>query len=280
MKYHYLSVMLFFAGVPFLAQGTIGPEPSSSAPRDFNAPALPSGVQLISNGKRVDLLWTDPPDADFYYVEILRNDGTGTAVTGDTRVRVGKGIQRYEDVDVRAGQTYQYRLRVADLSLNTRLSDEYEVTVPAPAPATAAAPLPAPSPPAAASAPAPAASIPAVGAPAVSTPGGDGAGEELRAGAFAYGFSRVRVLTTEQALARALAQGLDERLPGVFNRLFHQKTGTSKQWWYGYVNAYIYGGYTLDEIKQSVRFGGKTVHPAIPAARWRNAADYQAYINR
>lgn len=261
--------------LPFPGLATIGPEPSSGAARDFSAPAIPTEVRLVSDGVRVELTWIDPPESDFYFVEILRNDGTGTAVTGDVRIRIGKGIQRYEDGSVRTGEDYRYRLRVSDLTLNTRLSEEYAVAV-------SAAP-----PPAAASAPAPAVTtaIPVAPAapvrpPARSTPAVNGASEELSAGTFAYGFARVRALPTEQALAKNLAQGLDERLPGVFNRLFHQKTVSSKQWWYGYVNAYTYGGYTLDEIKQSVRFGGKTVHPTIPAASWRSSADYQAYINR
>ena len=115
---------------------------------------------------------------------------------------------------------------------------------------------------------------------AARTPEADSVSEELRVGEFAYGFARVRALSTEQILARAVAAHLDGALPGVFNRLFHQKTATSKQWWYTYVNAYTYGGYTLDEIKQSVRFGGKVVHPSIPAAVWRGAQDYKDFINR
>jgi len=62
--------------------------------------------------------------------------------------------------------------------------------------------------------------------------------------------------------------------------LFKNKISKSKQWWYGYVNAYVYGGYTLAEIRQGVKFGGKTVHPTIPASAWRNSADYKAYINK
>lgn len=264
------------AFIPLLAHATIGPEPSSGAARDFNAPEIPGNVRLVSDGVKVEITWTDPPEPDFYFVELLRNDGNGTAVTGDVRVRIGKGLQRYEDREVIAGQTYHYRLRVGDTSLNTRLSDEYEVIVRVPAPVA-----PAPAPAAVVATPAPAAPVPIAVSPAVSsTPVVSGVSEELRVGTFVYGFARVRALSTEQTLAKSLAQGLDERLPGVFNRLFHQNTGSSKQWWYVYVNAYTYGGYTLDEIKQSVRFGGKTVHPTIPAALWRNSADYQAYINR
>jgi len=112
------------------------------------------------------------------------------------------------------------------------------------------------------------------------TPSGPGvASELLYSGSFAYGYARVRTLSTEQGLARALATHLDKELPGVFNRLFHQTTVKSKSWWYGYVNAYVYGGYTLYEITRAVKLGGKVVHPTIPALVWRQSGDYKAYIN-
>ena len=272
----YLVILTAIFLIPLSAQGVIGPEPSSGAARDFNAPEIPTEVKLTSDGSKIEITWIDPAEADFYFIEILRNDGNGTAVTGDVRVRIGKGVQRYEDREVSAGQHYRYRLRTGDTSLNTRLSDEYEVIVRA----ATIAPAEATPAPAVVIAPAPEAQTPAVSALIYTTPTASGVGEELRSGTYVYGFSRVRTLATEQELSKSLSQGLDERLPGVFNRLFHQKTGASKQWWYVYVNAYIYGGYTLDEIKQSVRFGGKTVHPTIPASVWRNSSDYQAYINR
>lgn len=50
--------------------------------------------------------------------------------------------------------------------------------------------------------------------------------------------------------------------------------------WAVLVNAYSYSGYSEQAIKQSIRFGGKTVHPTIPFAKWQNTSDYQNYINR
>lgn len=278
-----LLVIINIIVFPGLALAAIGPEPSSGAPPDFSAPAAPSKVELKSDGQTITLAWTDPPEPDFHFLELLRNDGTGTEVTGHGRVRISKGVGLYNDTEVRAGQIYRYRFRVSDTALNTRLSEEYEIMVQAPTPVAT------PSPAAPATTPPPATPVVAEGArPAtpttgplvVVTPQVSGVGETLQLGAFAYGAARVRALQTEQALAKALAQDLDKRLPGAFNRLFHQRTITSKQWWYTYVNAYIYGGYTLEEIKQSVRFGGKTVHPAIAAPVWRKSADYQAYISR
>jgi len=46
------------------------------------------------------------------------------------------------------------------------------------------------------------------------------------------------------------------------------------------VNAYVYGGYPLPAIKQSVKFGGKTVHPTIPWSLWKDSQDYKNYIDR
>ena len=50
--------------------------------------------------------------------------------------------------------------------------------------------------------------------------------------------------------------------------------------WFTVVNAYIYGEYPAHAIAQSIRFGGKTVHPSIGWSAWKNTNDYQSYINR
>ncbi|MEK7139576.1 MAG: carboxypeptidase regulatory-like domain-containing protein [Patescibacteria group bacterium] len=103
--------------------------------------------------------------------------------------------------------------------------------------------------------------------------------EDLRSGAFAYGAARVRALATEQGLAKYLASSLEGKFgKATFNALFRQAIGKSKAWWYSYVNAYTYGGYTLDEVVAGVKSGGKTVHPAIPASAWRGSADYKKYM--
>lgn len=50
--------------------------------------------------------------------------------------------------------------------------------------------------------------------------------------------------------------------------------------WSVLVNAYAYGGYTEQAIKQAIKFGGKTVHPTIPFIKWENSKDYIDYINK
>lgn len=276
----FILLGVFLVVFPTLA--VVGPDPDPNAPRDLVAPSNVSNVILQSDGVKINITWTDPPEGDFYRVEILRNDGDGTPVTGVTRAFIEKGVQRFEDREVTAGQTYIYQFRVSDLSFNTRLSGEYSAKVETPAPAeSSTSPAPQSSQPQQTTAETQTTSQTSAGvSPETSqTPAANGLSETLTSGTFAYGFARVRSLTTEQVLAIALANYLDEILPGVFNRLFHQSTSVSKQWWYTYVNAYVYGGYTLSEIKQSVRFGGKTVHPTISATQWRSSQDYQAYIN-
>lgn len=124
------------------AQAVIGPEPSADVPTDYTAPSMLTDIALTSDGQKVIITWTDPPESDFYRVEILRNDGTGTAVTGNVRATIAKDVKHYEDVEVTSGQSYLYRFRVSDLYFNKRLSDEYAVTVTLPAPESAPAPSP------------------------------------------------------------------------------------------------------------------------------------------
>ena len=271
---------LLLAVLPVFA--VVGPDPNPNAPRDLTPTSNVVHVVLQSDGVKTIITWTDPPEADFYRVEILRNDGGSSPVTGIVRAIVEKAVQRFEDREVSAGETYRYILRAVDLAYNTTLSPEYSVIIQV----TATTSQVTTSPPAGAeSLPLPAglpahAGTTAPAPPVATTPPLHGEQEHISPGTFAYGAARVRSLTIEQGLARVLAKELDALLPGVFNRLFHQATAKSKQWWYTYVNAYVYGGYTFEEMKQAARFGGKTVHPTISAAQWRSSPDYQAYINR
>ena len=50
--------------------------------------------------------------------------------------------------------------------------------------------------------------------------------------------------------------------------------------WRKLSDAYIYGGYPAKAIAQAIRFGGKTVHPAIDWNTWKNSRQYLEYINR
>ncbi|PIS42335.1 MAG: hypothetical protein COT24_03885 [Candidatus Kerfeldbacteria bacterium CG08_land_8_20_14_0_20_40_16] len=58
------------------------------------------------------------------------------------------------------------------------------------------------------------------------------------------------------------------------------KIPVSAENWSKLVNAYIYGGYPVIAIVQSLRFGGKTVHPTIHYDYWQESIDYQNYINK
>lgn len=48
--------------------------------------------------------------------------------------------------------------------------------------------------------------------------------------------------------------------------------------WYTLVNAYTYGGYSIEDIVKAVKWGGKTVHPTIPYSAWQTSQDYKNYI--
>ncbi|MDD4606938.1 MAG: hypothetical protein PHS07_01165, partial [Patescibacteria group bacterium] len=106
--------------------------------------------------------------------------------------------------------------------------------------------------------------------------------ETLYAGNFIYSTARVSNLKVEQDNAVVLADYLIDFF-GVekYNRFFWSNISINgKKWWYQYVNAYIYGGYPLEAIKQSIKFGGKTVHPVIPWKTWKDADDYKDYIGK
>jgi len=79
------------------------------------------------------------------------------------------------------------------------------------------------------------------------------------------------------AAERALAVELRQYLRSVFQG---RVPASVRQNWYTLVNAYAYGGYSTEAIVQSVKHGGKTVHPTIPWSEWKNSRDYKAYIAR
>lgn len=45
-------------------------------------------------------------------------------------------------------------------------------------------------------------------------------------------------------------------------------------------SAYIYGGYTIDEIIDTIENGPRAVHPTIPAEVWRRTVNYQRYLEQ
>jgi hypothetical protein len=57
-------------------------------------------------------------------------------------------------------------------------------------------------------------------------------------------------------------------------RIGHE-LGVAAKDWSTLVNAYIYGGYTIDEIKNTLVYGPGLVHPTIPAVSWRKVTNYK-----
>ncbi|MFH0819442.1 MAG: hypothetical protein V1892_00225 [bacterium] len=88
-----------------------------------------------------------------------------------------------------------------------------------------------------------------------------------------YSKERLKSLAQEQNLARQLKDEL-EKIVGK------GRIGLARAYWSIFVNAYIYGEYTPAEISDTIKNGPQAVHPEIPAASWRDSADYQKYLAR
>ncbi len=86
-----------------------------------------------------------------------------------------------------------------------------------------------------------------------------------------YGLSRMDP-AIEQVKAVQLKAALESKL-GKGN------VGIHKSQWLFYVNAYIYGGYTVDEIIKSSRGEYGVISTDIPANEWRNTALYSNAIS-
>ncbi|MCX6743323.1 MAG: thrombospondin type 3 repeat-containing protein, partial [Candidatus Parcubacteria bacterium] len=83
---------------------------------------------------------------------------------------------------------------------------------------------------------------------------------------FSYGKPRVNSLSIEKSYATNLAIELKKRLG--------REIGVAAKDWKTIVNAYIYGGYTISEIVDTLNYGPGLVHPTIPAYIWRNSIQY------
>jgi len=83
---------------------------------------------------------------------------------------------------------------------------------------------------------------------------------------FSYGKPRVNSLTIERNYALNLRKELIKRIG--------RDLKVSLKDWRTLVNAYIYGGYSIDEIKNTIVYGPGMVHPTIPAYIWRNSIQY------
>lgn len=93
-------------------------------------------------------------------------------------------------------------------------------------------------------------------------------------GSYSYGQDRVGDLKIEQTKATELYWALVARLGSRrINRI-------SKINWQTLIKSYIYGGYPVAAIAQAIKWGGFTVHPAIPWSIWQNSQQYKNYINR
>ncbi len=83
---------------------------------------------------------------------------------------------------------------------------------------------------------------------------------------YSYGKPRVSSLSIEQDKAVYLKEELVRRIG--------RSLGVNAKDWPTIVNAYIYGGYTINEIKDTLVYGPGMVHPTIPAVSWRKAIQY------
>jgi fibronectin type 3 domain-containing protein len=103
-------------------------------------------------------------------------------------------------------------------------------------------------------------------------PGKKVAGELVSAGsrakAFAYNRTRLSDLSEEQARA----QELKAQLEVIFGT---GRVPNSRKHWHKLVNAFIYGGYTAEEIAHTLSRGPGLVHPVIAADEWRNTSEYK-----
>jgi hypothetical protein len=80
---------------------------------------------------------------------------------------------------------------------------------------------------------------------------------------FSYGKPRMKSPSMEKDLALNLKNELESRL----GRSFYISSAAD---WITLVNAYIYGGYSIDEIKNTIVYGPGMVHPTILASQWRD----------
>lgn len=79
----------------------------------------------------------------------------------------------------------------------------------------------------------------------------------------------------------ALEQKHAQELKLILEKYFGEgKIPVTQENWPKLVNAYIYGGYPVIALVQSLRFGGKTVHSLIHYDYWKESDDYQEYINK
>ncbi|MBU2576024.1 hypothetical protein KKF64_02975 [Patescibacteria group bacterium] len=92
--------------------------------------------------------------------------------------------------------------------------------------------------------------------------------KKVQQGEFAYNKQRLSSLGEEAMLARELKTLLEYEF-GV------GRIPNPKHHWPKLVNAYVYGGYTSQEIAHTLRYGPGLVHPAVSADAWRASDEYK-----
>lgn len=73
------------------------------------------------------------------------------------------------------------------------------------------------------------------------------------------------------------ARVLKKKLEGYFGK---GKIPLDAKYWPRYVDAYVYGGYSVQAIAQGIRFQGATVHPEIGFEAWQSSPSYKTYIKK
>ncbi|MBI4281426.1 hypothetical protein HY625_01255, partial [Candidatus Uhrbacteria bacterium] len=97
---------------------------------DITPPTLPTIISASANADgKSHITWTDPTDADFSRVIVLRSS-TDALPGGTAYAAIEKGVGTFTDPSVQAGITYRYYLRFEDSAGNGALSQLLSVAIP------------------------------------------------------------------------------------------------------------------------------------------------------
>ncbi len=264
-----------------------------SALFDQTPPTAPKDFSVTATTDQILLKWTDPLESDTQDSIVLRSEGD-LSIGADPYALVRKGLQQFIDTQTKKDVVYNYMLKVTDAAGNFSLSEkksaqllsevvvekqeepilvEIEKQEEIKKEPVAEKPLEV-VPEEKSINTLPIASVPATQPSPVSPPPPPSQNAEV--------YTTVAPVSdaVRETFVVASSAFIEQELPGVMERLFSGDSEKSRQWLATYTRAYQYGGYTIEEITQAIRFGGKTVHPTIPASAWRRSGDYNAYINR
>jgi len=103
--------------------------------------------------------------------------------------------------------------------------------------------------------------------------GKENSGVKAGLAVYAYGKERTGTSIEDSALKLLKAELRKSLGTAMFNKIGEKQ-------WIVLVKAYVYGGYPVKAISQSVKWGGYTVHPAISYSVWQGSGDYKRYINK